>query len=254
MTAPIAIQLYTVRDLLKDDFEGTIRRIADIGYVGVETFAFPEGVSPAQAADLFADCGLKVAAAHLPLPLGDNEDPVLKTAAELGIERIICSHVPAEEYADLASAKRVCARFNQAHAVAATNGLSFGVHNHWWEFQAAGGFYPYQVWLSELDPAIFLELDTYWIQSAGVDPVEVVRRLGQRVRLLHVKDGPAGPNTQADMVAVGDGQVDYSAIVAAAEGSAEWLIVELDRCATDMMTAVERSYRYLVEEGLAYGR
>jgi sugar phosphate isomerase/epimerase len=82
----------------------------------------------------------------------------------------------------------------------------------------------------------------------------MVRLFGQRAPLLHVKDGPAGPDTDADMVAVGDGQVDYPAIIAAAEGTAEWLIVELDRCATDMMTAVERSYHYLVGEGLAHGK
>ncbi|MGD8857238.1 MAG: sugar phosphate isomerase/epimerase, partial [Chloroflexota bacterium] len=70
----------------------------------------------------------------------------------------------------------------------------------------------------------------------------------------HIKDGPAGPDTSADMVAVGDGNVDYPPIIAAADGSAEWLIVELDRCAGDMMTAVERSYRYLVGEGLGHGR
>ena len=63
MTAPIALQLYTVRDLLKHDFEGVIRRIADIGYVGVETAGFPEGVSASQAAALFAECGLTAAAA-----------------------------------------------------------------------------------------------------------------------------------------------------------------------------------------------
>jgi len=254
MTAPIALQLYTVRDLLRDDFESVIRRIADIGYVGVETFGFPEGVSVLQAADLFADCGLTVAAAHLPLPLERNAELSIRMAAQLGVQRMVSGHVPPEEYGDLASIKRVCARFNQAQAVAAVNGLSFGVHNHWWEFQAAGDVYPYQVWLDELDPAIFFELDTYWIQSAGADPVQIVKRFGERAQLLHIKDGPAGEDTTADMVAVGDGQVDYPPIIAAAEGNAQWLIVELDRCATDMMTAVERSYRYLVGKGLAHGR
>jgi sugar phosphate isomerase/epimerase len=254
MTAPIAIQLYTVRDLLKDDFEGVIRRIADIGYVGVETFEFPAGISAAQAAQIFAKYGLTIAAAHLPLPLGDDEQSVIETAAQLGVQRILCSYVPAEEYNDLGSTRRVCARLNQAQAVAAANGLSFGVHNHWWEFQLAGDVYPYQVWLDELDPAVFFELDTYWIQSGGFDPEEIVNLFGKRAPLLHIKDGPAGPDTDADMVAVGDGNVDYPPIIAAAEGDAEWLIVELDRCATDMMTAVQRSYQYLVGEGLAHGR
>ena len=253
MTASIALQLYTVRDLLKHDFEGVIRRLADIGYVGVETAGFPEGVTAAQAAALFADCGLSVAAAHMSLPLGDDRRTVLETAEQLGIQRIVSGHVPADEYKDLASIRQVCTRLNEAQSAAAA-GLGFGVHNHWWEFQAVGDVYPYQIWLDELDPAIFFELDAYWIQSAGVDPVEMVARFGHRAPLLHVKDGPAGSDTDASMTAVGDGRLNYPAIIAAAGDSVEWLIVELDRCESEMMTAVEQSYRYLVGEGLGHGR
>ena len=70
MTQPIALQLYTVRDQLARDFEGTIRRVAEIGYAGVETAHFPEGVSPAAAKAQFVELGLTVCAAHAPLPLG----------------------------------------------------------------------------------------------------------------------------------------------------------------------------------------
>lgn len=85
---------------------------------------------------------------------------------------------------------------------------------------------------------------------AGHDPAAVVQRLGGRVPLLHIKDGPA--TVEDFMVAVGQGVLDFHAIVAAASG-AEWLIVELDRCATDMLVAVEQSHRYLVQEGLGHG-
>ena len=254
MTAPIALQLYSVRDLLKHDFEGVIRRVAEIGYAGVETAGFPEGVSAAQAAALFADCGLTVAAGHMPLPLGDDQQVVIEMAGQLGLKRIVSGHLPAEEYGDLASIKRACARLNEAQAVAAANGLSFGVHNHWWEFQKVGDVYPYQVWLDELDPYVFFELDMYWIQSAGVDPLEIVELFGDRAPLLHIKDGPAGSDTDASMVAVGDGAMDYPGIIAAATQHTQWPIVELDRCASDMMVAVEKSYQYLVGEGLAHGK
>jgi sugar phosphate isomerase/epimerase len=254
MTAPIALQLYTVRELLKDDFEGVVRRIADMGYAGVETAGFPEGMTASQAAALFADCGLAVAAAHLPLPLGNDQARVFETAAQLGIKRIVSGYVPADDYRDLASIRRLFARINRACANANAHGLGFALHNHWWEFQEVDGVYPYQLWLDELDPAVLFELDTYWMQSAGADPLAMVELFGRRAPLLHIKDGPAGPDTSANMVAVGDGNVDFPPIIAAAEDSAEWLIVELDRCSTDMMTAVERSYRYLVGEGLGHGR
>jgi sugar phosphate isomerase/epimerase len=254
MTAPIAVQLYSVRELLEDDFEGVVRHIADIGYAGVETAGFPAGVSAADAAALFADCGLTVAAGHMPLPLGDDQQEVIETAKALGMQRIVSGYLPPEAYGDLAAIKRACAQLNEAQEVAAANGLSFGVHNHWWEFQRVGEVYPYQLWLDELDPAVFFELDMYWIQSAGRDPLEMVRLFADRAPLLHIKDGPARSDTDASMVAVGDGVVNYPAIITAAAEHTQWLIVELDRCASDMMVAVERSYRYLVGEGLAHGQ
>ncbi|MCK5328239.1 MAG: sugar phosphate isomerase/epimerase, partial [Candidatus Latescibacteria bacterium] len=79
----------------------------------------------------------------------------------------------------------------------------------------------------------------------------VVRELGVRAPLLHIKDGPC--TKEAPMTAVGEGVVDFRSIVEAAGETAEWMIVELDRCATDMMEAVATSYTYLIEEGLARG-
>jgi sugar phosphate isomerase/epimerase len=247
MTQPIALQLYTVRDLLKEDFEGVIHRVAEIGYEGVETAGFPASTTPEKAARLFTRLGLEVTSAHTPLPLGDDKNRVLDAAAVLDCRRIISGHLPPEEYASIDKIKRACDRLSEANAVAVANGLEFGVHNHWWEFQTVKGQYPYQFWLEELDPAIFFELDLYWIQSAGLDPVEIIKAFGNRAPLLHVKDGPTPSDTSAPMTAVGDGVLDYPDFIEAALSSAEWLIVELDRCATDMMTAVEKSYRYLSE-------
>jgi len=110
----------------------------------------------------------------------------------------------------------------------------------------------YQIMLELLDPDIFFEIDTYWVQTAGVDPAQVVRELGPRVPILHIKDGPCVKSEP--MTAVGDGVMDFAEIVQAGGGITEWLIVELDRCATDMMVAVEKSLKYLVEQGLGSGK
>ncbi len=245
MTAPVALQLYTVRDLLKDNFEGVVRRVAEIGYAGVETAGFPEKVGAKKAAKLFAECGLAVPSAHAPLPLGRDKSRVLDEMAALGCRRIVSGYIPPEEYSDAEKMKRACDRLNEANAVAIENGLVFVVHNHWWEFQPVGGYYPYQAWLAYCDPAVFFELDTYWIQTAGLEPVDIISEFGPRAPLLHIKDGPAGSDTSAPMTAVGKGRLDFPAILEASAGNAEWLIVELDRCATDMMVAVEKSFHYL---------
>jgi len=253
MSRPIALQLYTVREQMARDFEATIRRVADIGYAGVEVARLPDGVTAAQAKSLFDELGLTICAAHAPLPLGEQAGASLELMTALGADRLVCAWLPPEEYATLDGTYRVCDRLNEAAAVCATHGLRLGVHNHWFEFEPIPGtaVRPYEVWLERLDPVVFIELDTYWAKVGGVEPLEALRRLGPRAELLHVKDGPADA-IPPDMTAVGQGTLDYAAIIPAA-ASAEWLIVELDRCATDMLAAVAESYRYLAARGLGHG-
>ena len=104
------------------------------------------------------------------------------------------------------------------------------------------GRYAYQVMLELLDPGIQLEIDTYWVQTGGVDAVKAIQESGKRATLLHIKDGPA--TTTEPMQALGTGAIDIPALLKAAT-HAEWLIVELDRCATDMAEAVAKSVKYL---------
>ncbi|MCB0153938.1 MAG: sugar phosphate isomerase/epimerase [Anaerolineae bacterium] len=248
---PIALQLYSIRETLAQDFEAGIRKVAAMGYAGVETAGFA-GTTAAAASQLFAELGLRVCSAHAPLPVGDDKNKVLDDLAALGCHRLISAYLPPEQYQTLDGVKQACDRFNEANAVAVENGLSFGVHNHWWEFQPVAGHYPYHLWLERLDPAIFFEIDTYWVKTAGLDPLAVVGEFGERAPLLHIKDGPA--TTDEPMLAVGSGVMDIPGVVRAGSGHTEWLIVELDRCATDMLAAVEQSYHYLVQEGLGHGQ
>jgi sugar phosphate isomerase/epimerase len=249
MPPPIALQLYTVRDALARDFAGTLERIARMGYVGVETAGFPAGQTPAAAKRLFDDLGLTVCGAHSDLPLGDRRTRVLEDLAALGCQRLVCPWQPPDSFHSPADIQRVCALLNEAHTVARAHGLRLGYHNHWWEFESLAGNTAHALMRSHLAPEVFFELDLYWIKVAGLDPASVLREVGPRAPLLHIKDGPAVK--EAPMTAVGTGVLDYPAHLAAS--SAEWLIVELDHCATEMLTAVEQSYHYLIDKGLAHG-
>jgi sugar phosphate isomerase/epimerase len=249
MTTPIALQLYTLRDRLAHDFEGTIRNVADMGYVGVET-ANMFGGSPASAAKLFRELGLTVCGAHSDLPL-DQKQEVIDTLAALDCKRSIVAWQPPEKYKSLDGIKSICDTLNEGAAVARANGLQLGYHNHWFEYQPVENRIPVDVMLEHLDPDVFFEVDVYWVQNAGQDPMQVVRRLGSRAPLLHVKDGPC--QLEAPMTALGEGVVDIPGVVTAGAGSTEWLIVELDQCATDMLEAVRKSYQYLVGKGLGRG-
>ena len=250
MTTPIALQLYTLRDRLTEDFEGTIRSVADMGYIGVET-ANMFGDSPASAARLFDELGLTVMGAHSPLPLGDEKQEVLNTLGALDCKRLVVAWQPPEKYKSLDGIKSICDTLNEGAAVAKANDLSLGYHNHWFEYQLVEDRIPVDVMLEHLDPDVFFEVDVYWVQTAGQDPMQVVRRLGSRAPLLHIKDGPC--TMEAPMTALGEGVVDIPGVVAAGAASTEWLVVELDRCDTDMTEAVRKSYKYLVGKGLAHG-
>ncbi|MBZ0291931.1 MAG: sugar phosphate isomerase/epimerase [Anaerolineae bacterium] len=250
MAAPIGIQLYTVRAEAEKGYADVVRKIAEMGYVGVEPAGFP-GTTAEAAGKLFKELGLQVPSAHVKLPLGDDKNEILDIMHAIDGKCMVCSYRPPEDYSSVDRIKATCDTLNQAAAVAAENGMQFGYHNHWFEYQKLDGRNINEIALEYLDPSVLFEIDTYWVKVGGQDPLTVVKALGDRAPLLHIKDGPADKK-ESDMTAVGQGVMDFKTLIPAAT-SAEWLIVELDRCATDMMTAVKESYDYLIGEGLARG-
>jgi sugar phosphate isomerase/epimerase len=250
MPYPLGLQLYTLREQLANDFEGVIEQVAEMGYVGVELAGLPEGVSVQQAVNCFDRLGLAIIAAHTPLPIGPQGDTILEQVTQLGTTRLVSGRGP-ESYKTLDDAKTTIADFNAAAANCAKHGLTFHLHNHWWEFDQVEGEPIYDLLLEGLEENVFFEIDTYWTVVGGADPVKVIDTLGSRVELLHIKDGPAdATRPQQPMVAVGQGVMAWEPIVRAAK-HAEWLIVELDACETDMLQAVRDSIAYLSDNNLA---
>jgi sugar phosphate isomerase/epimerase len=241
-----------VRDLLSQDFDGTIQRIAEIGYMGVE-MAGVYGRSAVDAGRLCRSLGLAVTAAHLPLPVGDQRQQVIDTLGELGTTNLLCAWMPEERFQSVDSIKQVCEELNAGARAAQEADLTFGYHNHWWEPARLDGRLVLDVMQDYLDPSVQFEVDVYWVKVAGYDPATLLTELGSRVRLVHLKDGP-GVRDQP-MTAVGQGVIDCRGVVEAAEKiNANWLIVEMDQVAGDTMTAVSDSYLYLIGQGLAKGR
>ncbi|MEX2535063.1 MAG: sugar phosphate isomerase/epimerase [Trueperaceae bacterium] len=248
-TPPVGLQLFTVRDALKKDLAGTIEKVAEVGFAGVEPFGLnPQGAG--ELKELLDRFELEVPSVHVPMPVGERQEEVIDTVLTLGSPRLV-SGFGRGEFRDLESVARCSELFNEAHQASAARGLSFGIHNHWWEYEPLEGRYPYREMLEQLDPGIFFELDVYWVKTAGLDPVAVLSELGERTPILHVKDGPAVKGQP--MVAVGRGALDIEGIIASNEANTEWLMVELDECATDMIAAVSESFEFLTRNGLARG-
>lgn len=242
---PLALQLYTLRDQLQAGRKTVLQAVRDLGYGAVEPYDVR--TDPAALRADLDEAGLAVCSVHA-RALGDDAGALLDGARTVGADTVIVPSVPPERFADAGAVAALARELNQAAARAADHGLRIGYHNHAFEFSAVGGLTGLEALAGALDPGVVLEVDTYWAAVAGQDVPALLGRLGDRVRYLHVKDGPV---TRDDpMTAVGGGRMPVAEVLAACP-SAEWHVVEIDRCATDMLTAVADSIAWLTSRGLA---
>ena len=247
---PISVQLYSLREASKTDFVGVLKRIAAIGYAGVEPAGF-YNLKPAEFRKIVEDLGMKVSSSHGPWAKPDNLNEVIDTAKILGID-LVSSGYGANEFKDMDAIQKTAEITNKMQETLAKAGLRLFLHNHHWEFCPVDGKLAYDHFAT-LSPKVLFEIDTYWASNFGQNnPAEQVKKFNKRAPLLHIKDGPLVQGKSH--VAVGSGKMDIPSVVAAADPKVlECLVVELDNCDTDMATAVEASYKYLVGKGLAKG-
>ncbi len=246
----IGLQLYTVRDLLKQDFDGTLARIAAIGYREVE-FAGYFDHTPQQVRAALARAGLDAPAAHMPFEaLVDGGDAAVHTASLVGHRYVVCAWIPEERRRTLDDWKRVGDRLNQAGAACRAAGLQLAYHNHSYEFVPLGGRLPYDVLLESTDRSLLqLELDFFWITFGGGDPLAYFARYPGRFPLVHVKDmvPKPSPDVEAErvMVDVGKGSIDWKRIFARSKaGGIQHYFVEHDQ-PPDPWASIQASYTFL---------
>ncbi|MFJ7751543.1 sugar phosphate isomerase/epimerase family protein [Arthrobacter sp. NPDC097144] len=236
-----SLQLYTVRRELEADLPGTLKQLAAIGFREVEPYNFH--VNAEELAAALKENNLSAPSGHAPL-LRSDQDAIFEAARLLGIGTVIDPHVPEEQWTSEEDIAATAAALNAAAEKGASLGVRVGYHNHWWELQTLpDGRTGLDVLAEHLSPDVVLEVDTYWAAVGGQDPVELLERLGDRVRFIHIKDGPATSNP-ADQVAVGSGTLPIWNIVDAAS-ALESGVVELDDHAGNMMDAVAASFEYL---------
>ena len=252
--AKLAVQLYTIREEIKKDLKGSLEKIARIGYKNVETAFWPEGMDIQEAADALEELNLGVSSCHVELPIGDQKQKMLDTAKTFDCRRVIWHGWPEDKrYSTLKGTRELIKIYNDSNKIAKDNGLQFGLHNHWWEYSnIVGGKLVYEVLLEEVDKDVFLEIDTYWVKVAGHDPAKIITQLGNRAKMLHVKDGPAVWNQKLavdevdPMTPVGKGTQNIPAIIKAAK-YADWFVVEMDKTSIDVYEALKQSYDYMVK-------
>lgn len=225
MKLPVAIQLYSVRDAMEKDFAGTLRKIAELGYKGVE-FAGFGGLSATQLKDLLQELGLTPAGSHTSLSLlQENLEDVIEYNLAIGNKYIIFPFNKYETKEDYITAAKF---YDECGEKIRARGLDFLYHNHDFEFKKFEGEYGLDILLNNVSPDnMGVELDLGWIFYTGIDPVDFLKNLKRRCPLVHIKDFlSVGERTFTE---IGNGLVDIKGIAAAAvEAGVEWLIVEQD--------------------------
>jgi len=237
----ISIQLYTLREALEADRDGTLAAVAAMGVDEVEPF----GIENFDwLPDALAAAGLKAGSAHAGIV--QNPEKVLAAAKTLGVKTVFQpSPMPRDAFDSKESLTTFAAALNASVDAFAAEGISIGYHNHDWEFMGAeiDGQLPYDYFVSLLDHRVVLELDTYWAAAGGVDPRSLFEKYGDRITHLHVKDGPVEGGHGVANVVLGTGAMDIPPILEASPNRT-W-VLEFDLAVINPIDESAQSIAYL---------
>ncbi|HEX3821222.1 MAG TPA: sugar phosphate isomerase/epimerase [Candidatus Sulfotelmatobacter sp.] len=252
----IGVQLYTVRDLMKNDFEGTIAKVAQAGYKNVE-FAGYFGRTGAQVRAVLDKNGLKAPSTHVQYDELDEKFPsVIETSKTIGLEYVVCPWIPEEMRKSPDIWKQAAEKFNKCGEQCKNAGLQFAYHNHWFEFLPTNGMLPYDELLKMCDTNLVkMEMDLCWIIVAGGDPGKYFNEYPGRFPLVHVKDVKTLPKVSqggsqnfgdtVDLTEVGSGVIDWKKIFSHSEKAGiKYYIVEHDH-PKQPLESIKTSYEYL---------
>ena len=232
------LQLYSVRDITENDLAEALRAVAALGYKFVE-FAGFFGHSPEEVKQMLAENGLEVSCAHV--GLGELSPACIEqTVAYHKAIGNKCLIVPAADYSTPEKLDALVDALNAAQPVLAKAGISLGYHNHDGEYKPTA----YGAWVhKELEErtGVELEIDTYWVYAAGVDPIAELARLGERVRVIHVKDGLSDRSGRA----LGEGTAPVADVVAYAKAHGIRMVVESEDLTPTGLEEVGRCMNYL---------
>lgn len=258
----IGLQLYTVRDAMAADPAGTLAKVAAIGYNSVEGATYTGsqkfyGMTPAEFVAQLKQNGLMMPSAHY--RLGEetaNGNPVKGTmlhewekavedAAAVGIRYMVCAYLSAQERGDINHYKKFATELNKAGETCKKAGIQFCYHNHDFEFVNIEGQKPYDIILNETDKDLVkMELDLYWVNKIGVNPVDLFAQNKGRFPLWHVKDMDNTPDHA--FTEVGNGTIDFKNIFThAKDAGMKYFFVEQDRTPGDPFDSIKKSIAYI---------
>jgi len=266
----IALQLYSVREQMQEDFYGTLKKVKKFGYSGVE-FAGLYGKEPLEVKKICEEIGLIPISAHVGFgKLLKDSDTLLDQYAAIGVKFIVVPYLHENYRAGNPDFEQVVPGLKAIGRKVREKGMILGYHNHDFEFEKINGEYVLDYIYREVEPELLqTELDTCWVNVGGENPAEYIKKYAGRTPIVHLKDfvGNKSRNMYAlidmdedenkeidgpfDYRPVGMGKQDFPAIVAAADaGGAEWYVVEQDKpsMGLDALECAKASVDYLLRE------
>jgi sugar phosphate isomerase/epimerase len=243
------LALYTLRDGMMTDQDSTLTSVSEIGYYWVEAAGYSDGLfynqTPFDFRRRIEDHGLKLLSSHSEVN-GINIDKAVSSAAEAGIRYLVLPSLPAEWRKSPDGYKAAADFFNRAGEKCIKSGMRFCYHNHRTEFKKLGGLIPYDILLTETDPALVaFELDLCWMSAEKQSPIEYINNYPGRFELIHLKDMSANRKDAT----LGEGVIDFPSIFSLAEKAGmKYFFVEQDNCRTHSpMESIKISHDYILK-------
>jgi sugar phosphate isomerase/epimerase len=247
---PVGLQLYSVRDFLPKDFDGTLAKVHAAGYEVVEAAGYYKKTAP-EFKKSIENAGLKVVSTHHPLgALLGHEDELIEYGHTLGLKYIVCPGLRHKDPSKRGELKLedyrwACGELNRIGAKVKAAGMQFGYHNHMGEFESEGGVVYLDEMLKLCDPKLVVfEMDCGWVIGAGRDPVEYLTKMPERFPLLHVKDIEKSADGKITSPTLGRGKADYAPIIRAATGM-KYYFVEQEEFDMEPFEALRQDAEYM---------
>ncbi len=240
----ISLQLYSVKVDAGKDFKGTIKRVAEIGYDGVE-FAGFGGLNAAEQKAWLDSCGLYAKSSHCDRNLFETAlDETLAYNRDIGAKYMILPSPCGRKLQTKSDVDEMVSLLNHAAEKAEAYGLKIGYHNHALEFEKIDGEYILDHIAKGTVDNVALQLDVYWASYAGVDPIEYIKKFGSKIELIHLKQIGA----EKKNVCLPDGRLDMAQIVKTAVYSKEFTVEQEPNSAegeSDIWNMLKRNVEYM---------
>ena len=244
----IGIQLYTLRDLVKQDFIGTITALAKIGYNSIEAAGYNDGkfygYKPSEYKKVLTDLGLAPMSSHSGIN-PENAKKVAEDTLNAGMSYIILPWISKDKRTSIDTYSKLADDMNLIGEQCNEMGLRFGYHNHAFEFEEIDGKIPYDILLNQTDAdKVCMQLDLYWMVYGGHNPLDYFSKYPGRFELWHVKD--MANDEKRESTEIGSGTIDFPALFNEKELSGmQYYFVEQEAFTMDSMKSVEISFNYL---------